>query len=84
MKIDEEASGFTSAWGNREALVSALVEVGRGYYGRLHVLPLFKLTVATFKKWQSTFGKWESYRGLLYRIRVSPESCPVTLRAGNV
>ena len=29
--------------------MSALVEVGRGYYGRLHVLPLFKLTVATFK-----------------------------------
>ena len=34
VKIGEEASGFTSAWGNRGALVSALVEVGRGYYGR--------------------------------------------------
>ena len=45
MKIDEEASGFTSAWGNREALVSALVEVGRGYYGRLRVLPLLIYTV---------------------------------------
>ena len=53
MKIVEEAYGFASAWGDRGALVSALVEVGSGYYGRLHELPLLKLRVATFRKWES-------------------------------
>ena len=37
-------------------MVSALehlVEVGRGYYGRLHVLPHLKLRVANFRKWSA-------------------------------